>query len=512
MHPRYRSRMPDRGRTPPQTRASHDAGEASLDGGLENEMDDGSTIAASAGRILGPLLACAALGLTHPAMLGLGALNADASWTLALLTLMAAWWVTLAVEPAVTGLIPFVALAILGIGKPAEIAAPYANDVIFLFAGGALIGLSLERTGVSSRFASALVGLAGASPFKVLAAVMTAAALLSAFVSNLATAATMLPLATALGARAREEARTDAERAAAGRFLTSLLLGVAFASSIGGTLTVIGSPPNPIAVEWLDKNGDDIGFVGWMKFSLPTVAVFLPIAVLVLGRWMFPAREIRVPRLDSQSRPVGRDGATTLAVFLLAVLAWVTRPLYADRFPIVSDGVIAVTAATMMFLIPSASRPGKRILDPSNFAQIPWRVLLLFGGGLSLAAAMERTGLSSSLGQMIAGAGALPTVLVLAVMVVALVFASEVASNTTLAAMAVPIVGALAPGLGVEPRTLVIPAAFAASLAFAMPVGTPPNALVFGTGRLRAQDMMRAGLVLDLIAIVVIVTMATLLL
>ena len=177
--------MPDRGRTPPQTRASHDAGEAGLDGALESEIDDGSTVAASAGRILGPLLACAALGLTHPEVLGLGGLGGDASWTLALLTLMAVWWVTLAVEPAVTGLIPFVALAILGIGKPAEIAAPYANDVIFLFAGGALIGLSLERTGVSSRFASALVALAGASPFRVLAAVMTATALLSAFVSNL---------------------------------------------------------------------------------------------------------------------------------------------------------------------------------------------------------------------------------------------------------------------------------------------------------------------------------------
>ncbi len=497
---------------PPHAHSSDAADAATLDRELENEIDDGSTVASSIGRILGPILACAALGLTHPAMLGLGGLGADASWTLALLSLMAVWWVTLAVEPAVTGLIPFVALAILGIGKPAEIFAPYANDVIFLFAGGALIGLSLDRTGVSSRFASGLVGLAGSSPFKVLAALMVATALLSAFVSNLATAATMLPLAMALGVRTRDDARTDAERAAACRFQTSLLLGVAFASSIGGTLTVIGSPPNPIAVDWLSKNGEDIGFVGWLKFSLPTVAVFLPISVLVLGRWLFPAREIRVPRLDSHSKPIGRDGALTLAVFLLAVLAWVTRPLYADRFPIVSDGVIAVTAAMVMFLIPSSARPGKRILEPSNFANIPWRVLVLFGGGLCLAAAMERTGLSASLGEMIAGAGVLPTVVVLAIMVVALVFASEVASNTTLAAMAVPIVGALAPGLGIEAKTLVIPAAFAASLAFAMPVGTPPNALVYGTGRLRAQDMMRAGLVLDLIAIVVIVTMATLLL
>ena len=504
--------MPDRGPAPPQPHSHADANAGSFDDELKADIDDGSTAAAASGRILGPVLACAALGLTHPSALALGGLGADASWTLAILALMAVWWVTLAVEPAVTGLIPFVALALLGIGKPAEIAAPYANDVIFLFAGGALIGLSLERTGVSSRFATAVVALAGSSPLCVLASTMAATAILSAFVSNLATAATMLPIATALGARARADARTDEQRAAAGRFLTSLLLGVAFASSIGGTLTVIGSPPNLIAVDWLEKNGKDIGFLGWMKFSVPIVLVFLPIALLVLGVWIFPAKGLVVPRIAAGQQPLGRDGAATLVVFLLAVLAWVTRDHYKPFLPNVTDGSIAVVAALVLFLIPSAARSGRRILEPSAFSQVPWRVLVLFGGGLCLAAAMDRTGLSAQLGGMIAGAGALPSVVVLAIMVAALVFASEVASNTTLAAMAVPIIGALAPGLGVEAKMLVIPAAFAASWAFAMPVGTPPNALVYGTGCLRAQDMMRAGVILDLVAIVVIVTMATLLL
>ena len=504
--------MPDRGPAQQQSESQSDTNAETFDDELEADIDDGSTVAASVGRILGPMLACVALGLTHPSALALGGLGADASWTLAILALMAVWWVTLAVEPAVTGLIPFVAFALLGIGKPAEIAASYANEIIFLFAGGALIGLSLERTGVSSRFASALVGFAGSSPFRVLSAIMLATALLSAFVSNLATAATMLPLATALGARTLSEARSESECAAAGRFLTSLLLGVAFASSIGGTLTVIGSPPNPIAADWLAKNGTVVDFAGWLKFSVPMVAVFLPIAIVVLGVWLFPAREISVPRLDGRSRPLGRDGAVALVVFLLAVLAWVTRPLYGAHLPVVTDGSIAVAAALVLFMVPSATRSKGRILEPSAFARVPWRVLVLFGGGLCLAAAMERTGLSAALGGMIAGAGALPSVAVLAILVVVLVFASEVASNTALAAMAVPIVGALAPGLGVEPKTLVIPAVFAASWAFAMPVGTPPNALVYGTGRVRAQDMMRAGLVLDVVAIVVIVAMAQVLL
>lgn len=513
MRLRYRPRMSDRGRTPSNPADEERCATAETsDDELKAEIDEGSTAAASWGRILGPLLACAAVGLTHPELLAWGGLGVDACWTLAILVLMAVWWVTLAVEPAVTGMIPFVAFAILGIGKASEIAAPYANDVIFLFAGGALIGLALERTGVSARIATALVGLAGRSPFRVLCAVMVATALLSAFVSNLATAATMMPLAIALGARARADARTDAERAAAGRFLTSLLLGVAFASSIGGALTVIGSPPNPIAVEWLRKNGEEVSFVGWLRFSVPATAVFLPIAMFVLGIWLFPARGVSVARLDATTPPLGRDGVAALVVFLLAVAAWVTRPLYGDHLKIVGDGTIAVAAGLLLFLIPSTARRGTRILAPSAFARIPWRVLVLFGGGLCLADAMQRTGLSTALGDMIASAGTLPSIAVLAILVVLLVLASEVASNTTLTAMAVPIVGALAPGLGVEAKTLVIPAAFAASWAFAMPVGTPPNALVYGSGRLRARDMMRAGIVLDLVAIVVIVTMAWLLL
>lgn len=478
----------------------------------EEDPGEGSTGAAAAGRVLGPLLAVLAVLLTHPAALGWGPLGAEASWTLGVLVLMAVWWVTLAVEPAVTGLVPFVAFAVLGIGRPVEIAAPYANDVIFLFAGGALIGLALERTGVSARFAAALVGLAGRSPLRVLAAMMFATALLSAFVSNLATAATMLPLAMAVGTSAAAAAQGDEQRNAAGRFFTSLLLGVAFASSIGGTLTIIGTAPNAIAVEWLRSNGEPLDFIDWMRFSVPAVAIFLPLVIFVLGVVFFPARGITIEPLASAGRPIDRDGTAAVIVFFLAVIAWVTRPLYAPRFPVVTDGVVAIAAAAVLFLLPSIRASGARILEGSAFARVPWPVLVLFGGGLCLADAMQRTGLSSALGGMIASAGALPSLALLVILVAAIVFASEVASNTTLTAMAVPIVGALAPGLGVEAQTLVIPAAFAASWAFALPVGTPPNALVYGTGKVRAQDMMRAGVVLDLLSIVVIVVVSAVLL
>ncbi len=463
------------------------------------------------GLVGGPALAALAVVATHPSALGAAGLTADASWTLGLLALMAGWWITLAVDPAVTALVPILWLAALGLGTPAEIASPYADQVIFLFGGGALIGLALDATGVSARFAAILVRLAGSRPFPILAAIMTASAILSAFVSNLATTATLLPLALALGARARAAAPPES-RAAAGRFATSLLLGVAFGSSIGGAATVIGSPPNPIAVDWLAKNGVEMDFVRWLRFSVPTTAVFLPLAVAIIGLWLFPAKGVRVPRAEGAAPSLGRDAWLALGVFLLAVALWVTRPFWKGDLPAVRDGTIAILAAFLLFLIPSAERPRQAILCPRAFMRVPWRVLVLFGGGLCLAAAMERTGLSDELARIISAAGALPSIGLLLVVVSLLVFASEVASNTALAAMAVPIVGALAPGLGVAPEALVIPAVFAASWAFAMPVGTPPNALVFASGHLRPQDMMRAGLVLDLVAIVVIVAMSALLL
>jgi len=472
------------------------------------EIDEGPTGAARLGRFLGPLLAGAAVAATHPAGLAWGGCTADQSWVLGLFVWMAVWWMTLAVDPAVTGLLPIVARALLGIGKPAEIVAPYADDVMFLFAGGALLGLALERTGVSQRFAAWVVSLAGTSPLANLAAIMGVTALLSAFVSNLATAATMLPLAIALGSRARASASTPDAAVAATRFSTSLLLGVAFASSIGGVLTPIGSPPNPIAVKWLNENGIAMDFARWLRVSVPLTAVFLPLSVVVLGMWLFPARGLRVPAFERASGPLGRDGWKVLAVFGLAVAAWVTMPLYGAHVPAVRDGTVAVFAALVLFLLPSSARQGQRLLVPTAFAAVPWRVLVLFGGGLCLANAMQATGLSGRIGDLIAAAGTLPAIAVTAVMVTALVFASEVASNTALAAMTVPIVGAIAPKLGIAPEALVIPAVFAASWAFAMPVGTPPNALVFASGRLRVQDMMRAGLVLDLLAIVVIVAMS----
>ena len=477
-----------------------------------SEMEDGSSAFARVGLLAGPILAALAVAATHPGAGALGGLSVDASWVLGIFVFMATWWITLAVDPAITALLPFVLLAVVGLGKPAEIAAPYANDVMFLFAGGSLLALALDRGGVSKRFAAGVIAVAGSSPLMVLAAVMLATALMSAFVSNLATTATMLPFAIALAARVRAGAADEEGRRAASRFATSLFLGIAFASSIGGAMTPVGSPPNPIAIEELEKQGVQMDFLRWMSFSVPATALMLPLSIVVLGVWFFPARGVRVPRETTRPEPLGRDGWLALAVFGCALTAWVTSPLWDEQFKMVREGTVAVSAAAVLFLLPSSARRGEGILAPKDFGQVPWRVLVLFGGGLCLADAMQRTGLSASLGTIFESAGALSAIGVLAVVVAVLVFASEVASNTALSAMAVPIVAAIAPALGLEPQALVIPAVFAASWAFAMPVGTPPNALVFASGQVKARDMMRVGLVLDLVAIAVIVVMAKLLL
>ena len=474
---------------------------------------DGDTRWARAGRFVGPCLAVVAVLTTHPACFGCGGLSVDGAWTLGVLVLMATWWVTLAVDPAITALIPIVAFGVLSVGTPKEIASPYADEVMFLFGGGALLGFALHNTGASEYFARVLLRGAGRSPFWVFTALMGATAIVSGFVSNLAITATMLPLAIATAARA-VQSPTDARNAKLSRnFTISLILGVAFASSIGGAMTIIGSPPNPIAVKWLNNNGVPMDFARWLQFSVPTTIVMWGVAVAILGLWLFPTRGLLLAPVEKKPAPLSRDAIITIAVFGVAVLLWVSQPVYGPYLPSVSDGTIAIFAAGALFFLPKQNASSRTaILEPQMLTAVPWRVLLLFGGGLSLAAAMQRTGLSTALGEAIAGAGALPSIVLLGILVTVLVLASEVASNTALAAMAVPIVGAMAPGLRVAPETLVIPAVFAASWAFAMPVGTPPNALVFASGRVRAKDMMRAGIVLDAAAIVVIVAASSVLL
>ena len=471
--------------------------------------------AAAVGRFAGPLIGGMLVALTHPAALGAGGLQAPASWTLGLLAWMAIWWMTHAAELAVTSLLPVILLPMIGVQPFREVAANYADQVIFLFAGGATLGWALERHGLSARFVGAMLSVAGRSPAMVVAALLVAAACVSAFVSNLATTAAMLPLAAGIASRA--QALPGTEPAAAERARRNLgiaaLLAIAYGSSIGGGATIVGSPPNPIAAEYLAERGEPIDFVGWLAVGVPAAALMSLAAIMVLLR-MLPVRGIElVPDDRTAAMPWTWQARATLAVFAATVLTWTTgRAWPAGWRPAeLTDGAVAITAAALLMLIPARDGTHARVVPWRAVRELPWGVFILFGGGLAIADAMQDTGLSEAIGRSLAGLGGAHPVVALAALVGVMVFASEVASNTALTATAVPIVGALAPTIGLPVRTAVLAATFGASYAFMLPVGTPPNALVFATGRVPQPVMMRVGLVLNLAAIALLTAMAWLL-
>ncbi len=472
-----------------------------------------------AGLFLGPIAAAAAVAWSHPAV-GAGTnLGVNGTWVFGVLVLMAIWWMTTAIDMAATSLLPVLLFPALGVASFKESAAGYSDNIIFLFGGGAALGLALDRTGVSFRFASVLMGLAGNSPTRTIIALFAASAFISPWVSNTATAAMMLPVAVA-AIRWTERVAVPGPHTqrALRNFGVGALLAVAYGASVGGLLTLIGSPPNAIAAEWLNNESTPMTFVGWMKFAIPVFVVFAPLAIGAV-LYLNPVHGLTI-QPGTTDGPLALSGGsmslgswTTLAVFGVAATAWIAHP-FIPGIPkgAVTDGSIAVAAALLLFVLPVSLRPWKPILPVGSLRELPWGVLVLFGGGLSLAEAMQRTGLSSAIGESFSGLAAFPTPIVVGAIVAALVFASEIASNTALTATAVPILGALAPALDVPPEQLVIPAAFGASYAFMMPVGTPPNAMVYATGRVPLGRMMHTGLVLNVLAVFVITTLATLLL
>ena len=441
-----------------------------------------------------------------------------AAIVIGLLGWMAIWWATQTVDLAITGLLPVVILPVLGASKAEQVLAPYANDVIFLFAGGCILGIAIQRHGLGLKFLKLAIRIIGDSPNRIIAAFLLVTALVSAWVSNTATAAMMLPLGmAAIAIYSKAENADSASSKAISNFQRAILLSIAYGASIGGVMTVLGSPPNPIGVEWINANGGKMDFVKWASIGVPT-AILMMIAAQVIFIWAFPLHGLPRPKgeldVDRKGTGLSRAAKLTLLVFLAAVVTWVCAPFIKSVVPdlILKDGVIAIAAALALFIIPAARGSSQAIVPWSETGKLPWGVFILFGGGLSLAEAMQRTGVSQMIAQSVTGIGGMPEPLVIAIVAAVMIFASEIASNTALAATAVPIVGAMAPGLGIAPEKLVITAVLGASLAFMLPVGTPPNALVFSTGLVPMREMLRVGFVLNLCAIVVITLVCSLLL
>ena len=439
-----------------------------------------------------PVALPAPAGLDGPAWLAAG-----------LALAMALWWLTEALPLAATALLPLAAAPLLGIAELGSVAGAYSDPLIILFLGGFLLAKAIEASGLHRRLAFALIGVAGTRPERVLAAVMATTAFLSLWISNTAAAMVVAPVAAAIAAA--QEDRPD--------FGTALMLGVAFAATCGGMGSLIGTPPNAIfAAHVRAVHGVEIGFAQWALVGLPVAVTLLAVAWAVLARV--------TPRLTGAALGAAlpqRQGRMTVAerrvalVAGLTALAWITRPLLDWLVPALAltDAGIAMLAAMAVFMLPDGA--GGRLLDWDGAATLRWDVLILFGGGLALAGILAETGLAGWIGGQVEALAHLPVLLLLLIIAALIVYVGELASNTAMAALFLPITGAVAVSLGVDPVAFMLPVALAASVGFMLPVATPPNAIVFANPAVTRAAMLRAGAPLDVLGILVAVGLSVLL-
>jgi len=473
------------------------------------------------GLIAGPLLALLVFSVLPESYTGPAGdaqeLGAAARAALALMAWMATWWLTEAVDVPATALLPLVVLPLSGAASIEDAAEPYASPVIFLFLGGFLLARAMQRWSLERRIALTVLARAGTRPDVLVGAFMVTTATLSAFVSNTATVAMMYPIGLSVMTLLDRDGEPGGPRPES--FAPALMLGVAYASSIGGLATVIGSPPNGFLVQYArDHLGHEITFLGWLGIGLPVTAVLLPCAWWWLVRVAHPLGRAPIPggaqRIAADLRALGapRPGEwATLLVFCAAVLGWVTRPGLARLAPGISDAGIAVAAGLALFAIPVDRSARTFVLDWRSAEELPWGVLVLFGGGLSLASAVDRSGAAAFLGSRATALTGLPPLGTTLLVTAGVIFLTELTSNTATAATLVPILALCAGPAGLDPLGLVVPATLAASCAFMLPVATPPNAIVYASGRVTIRQMARAGLALNLIAIAVITALGQLL-
>jgi len=423
---------------------------------------------------------------------------------------MALWWFTEVLPVTATALLPFVVLPATGAAKLTEVAASYMSPVIFLVLGGALLALAMEKTGLHRRLAVGVLTRAGAAPRRLVLAFMAVTAFLSMWVSNTASTLIMMPIAVSVLASVLppEAGRSMPER----QFAVAMVLGVAYAASIGGLGTLIGSPTNAIASGVIERTlGVHIGFLQWMAFGIPLVLMSIPLVWLLLTRVAFPFAlpDIERARLLEAIGPQRRWSPAErrlLPVLAFAAAAWVLLPLL--KLPLlagVEDSTIAILAALALFVIPSGGpEQADTLLNWRDTERAPWDVLFLFGGGLALAETITRTDLGTWLGGWIGGLGTLPLPVFVVLVTLVVIAVTEFASNVAAAASFIPVVAGVTVALGLDPLVLTLPAALAATWGFMMPAGTPPNAIAYATGYVRVAQMIRAGVWIDLLGLLVI--------
>ncbi len=468
-------------------------------------MIDGRSTHQTVGLFLGPALAL--LMMLGDAPEGLS----DSGWKAASIgVLMAVWWATEAVPIAVTALLPLVCFPLLGIASIQDTAAPYANKVIYLFLGGFIVAFAMQRWNLHRRIALTVLQHVGGNGRSLVGGFMLASAVISMWVMNTSTTMMLLPIAVSIIAVIHNTVDGLDDRAKE-NFQYSLLLGVAYGATIGGMATLVGTAPNAmLAAFMLETYGTEIDFSSWMLVGLPLSAMMLPLAWLALTRWVFKVDfttsgegRAALSKMKSDMGRITVPEIRVAIVFTLMALTWVLRPVLVELpgLSALDDSGIAMAGAILLFLIPSGEKSDPLLLRWTYAEQLPWSVLILFGGGLTLASAVSRTGLAEWLGGNLQTVGMLPLALIVIIAATMIIFLTELTSNIATTATFLPVVGAIAIESGFDPIVLAVPVTFAASCAFMLPVATPPNAIVFGSGMLTIPKMARAGLMLNVIGI-----------
>ena len=442
----------------------------------------------------------------------------------AVAVLMATWWITDAIPLFATALLPLLLFPLLGIERTGGTAPIYFNSTIVLFLGGFMIALTMEKWDVHRRIALWVIRAVGGGPARIVLGFMLASAFLSMWISNTATAIMMLPVGLAVILRMEEQFGASRTHA----FSVSIMLGIAYACSAGGIATLVGTPPN-LSLQRIFAitfpEAPHITFGVWLVMALPVAALMLAFAWLLITRVFFRVpEEVSVDRevVDSEVRKLGAVGfeeRVILAVFAVTAVLWVFRaPIEIGAFTVpgwsgllpfgelIDDGTVAITMACLLFLIPTRS-PGAKsatVMGPDVVRRLPWNIVLLFGGGFALAHGFQSTGLAQFIGEGLSGLSAVPPLVLILAICLAMTFLTELTSNTATTEMVLPIFAAVGVATGIHPLLLMIPATLSASCAFMMPVATPPNAVVFGSNRVKIAEMARVGIVLNLIGAVVI--------
>ena len=474
----------------------------------------GRSTSQTVGLILGPSLAGLMLIAGGP-----DDLDPIAWRTAAVGVLMATWWATEAIPIAATALLPIVLFPWLGIGTIQEATAPYSNKVIYLFLGGFIIAFAMQRWNLHKRIALNVLRFAGGDGRSLVGGFMLASALLSMWVMNTSTTMMLLPIAVSIIAVINSSVGGlgDRER---NDFQHALLLGVAYGATIGGISTLVGTAPNAMLAAFMQDNYDtQIDFARWMLIGVPLSAALLPLAWVALTHFVFKVGfhtsgegRAELERMRQELGPITTPEKRVALLFVTIATLWITRPLIADNpgLSAIDDSGIAIAGALALFVMLSGDKRDPMLLRWEYAERLPWGVLLLFGGGLSLAGAVQRTGLAQWIGSSLETLGTLPLFALVLIAAAMIIFLTELTSNIATTATFLPVVGAVAIEAGIDPIVLTVPITLAASCAFMLPVATPPNAIVFGSGMLRIPRMARAGFALNLIAIVLVSLVAVL--